>query len=65
MIIREFRECIEKNYKLVPTGGGNSFGEILCYEIHINGLTFKMLAQKWNCSVKFLGQLIADHCERL
>lgn len=57
------------------------FGEILCFEIHsqpVNprmrcktttgfetGLTFKELAQKWGISVSFLGELIADHCERL
>jgi len=29
------------------------------------GLTFKELAQKWGISVSFLGELIADHCERL
>ena len=28
------------------------------------GLTFKELAEKWGISVKFLGELIADHCER-
>lgn len=52
------------------------FGEILCYEIHsqpINprmedgehGLTFKEIAAKWGITVKVLGVLIADHCERL
>lgn len=29
------------------------------------GLTFKELAQKWGISVKFLGELIADHCSKL
>lgn len=29
------------------------------------GLTFKELAQKWGISVTFLGELIADHCEKL
>lgn len=29
------------------------------------GLTFKELAEKWGISVSFLGELIADHCERL
>ncbi len=29
------------------------------------GLTFKELANKWGISVTFLGELIADHCERL
>ncbi len=29
------------------------------------GLTFKELAEKWNISVTFLGDLIADHCKKL
>lgn len=29
------------------------------------GLTFKELAQKWGISCKFLGELIANHCEKL
>ncbi len=29
------------------------------------GLTFKELAEKWGISVKFLGELIADHCKKL
>lgn len=29
------------------------------------GLTFKELAQKWGINVKFLGELIADHCRKL
>lgn len=29
------------------------------------GLTFLELAQKWGISVSFLGNLIADHCEKL
>lgn len=29
------------------------------------GLTFKELAQKWGISISFLGELIADHCDRL
>lgn len=48
------------------------FGEILCFEIHATadnprapkegGVTFKELAKKWNISLPFLGELIADHC---
>ena len=63
--IEGFRLYIEKLYKSAPTGCGGSFGEILCYEIHEGGLTFKELAKKWDCTVEFLGQLIADHCKRL
>jgi len=29
------------------------------------GLTFKEITQKWEISLKLLGELIADHCERL
>ena len=29
------------------------------------GLTFRELAKKWGISVTFLGELIADHCEKL
>jgi len=29
------------------------------------GLTFKELAQKWGVNVRFLGELIADHCKKL
>jgi len=29
------------------------------------GLTFDELAAKWGISIRFLGHLIADHCERL
>lgn len=74
--IKQFRQQIETAYALAPTGGGGSFGEILCYEIHSqpvnprmnlneSGLTFKELAAKWGISVSFLGELIADHCKKL
>ncbi|MFA5379928.1 MAG: hypothetical protein WC455_29480 [Dehalococcoidia bacterium] len=73
--IEQFRIEIERAYEKCPTGGGGSFGEILCYEIHsqpVNprmgmetGLTFKELAAKWGISVSFLGELIADHCRKL
>ena len=29
------------------------------------GLTFKELADKWGIPVRFLGELIADHCDKL
>lgn len=32
---------------------------------YCTGLTFKELAKKWDISVTFLGELIADHCEKL
>jgi len=65
MSIEEFRSHIENLYEKNPTGCGSSFGEILCYEIHENGLTFLWLADKWEISVSFLGELIADHCKKL
>ena len=68
----EFRTVIEERYEENPTGCGNSFDEILCYEIHhgadgvhTGGLTFKWLAKKWNISLPFLGELISDHCKKL
>ncbi len=64
-IIKDFRNKIEKDYQKHPTGCGGSFGEILCYEIHKNNLTFLWLAKKWRISVSFLGKLIADHCKKL
>lgn len=74
--IEAFRLIIEMCYKNAPTLCGGSFGEILCYEMHeqpINprlevgdrGLTFLELAEKWGISVSFLGEIIADHCNKL
>ena len=40
------RRRIEEQYKGKPTGCGGSLGEILCHELHSNGLTFKWLAEK-------------------
>lgn len=59
------RRRIEEQYEDNPTGCGGSFGELLCYEIHITGLTFIWLAEKWNISLPMLGELIWDHCKRL
>ncbi len=36
-----------------------------CTDGFETGLTFKELASKWGISVKFLGELIADHCSKL
>jgi len=63
--IDKCREIITEQYKNNPTGCGFSFDEILCYEIHENGLTFRWLAEKWNITLDFLGELIYDHCKRL
>lgn len=59
------RGLIEDAYAEHPTGTGGSFGEILCHEIHENGMTFSWLAQKWGLSLPTLGELIWDHCKRL
>jgi hypothetical protein len=63
--IERLRRLIEEQYRDRPTGCGNSFGEILCYEIHTAGLTFVWLAEKWGVSLSTLGDLIADHCRQL
>lgn len=59
------RRLIEKQCRSNPTGCGGSFDELLCYEIHENGLTFNWLAKKWGISLPTLGELIYDHCKRL
>lgn len=59
------RRRVEEQYATHPTGCGGDFGEILCWEIHTNGLTFLWLAEKWNIPVSILGELIWDHCKRL
>lgn len=59
------RESIVEQYKKHPTGCGGSFGELLCWEIHTNGMTFIGLAEKWDISLPTLGELIKDHCDRL
>ena len=59
------RRDIENQYEQYPTGSGGSFGEILCHEIHEEGLTFVWLADKWGISLNTLGELIWDHCKRL
>lgn len=63
--LSRLRRSIEEQYREHPTGCGNSFGELLCYEIHIGGLTFCWLAEKWGVSLPMLGELIWDHCKRL
>ncbi len=60
-LLSDIRLSIERQYRGKPTDCGNSFGEILCWEIHTNGLTFYWLAEKWGLSLSLLGELIADH----
>lgn len=63
--LERLRQVIEDQYDARPTGCGTSFGELLCWEIHTNGLTFIWLAEKWGVSLPVLGELIWDHCKRL
>ncbi len=63
--LARLRRLIEEQYHSSPTGYGASFDELLCYEIHERGLTFKWLAQKWGLSLPTLGELIYDHCKGL
>jgi len=63
--LQRLRRLIEEQYFPRPTGTGGSFGEILCHEIHQNGMTFIWLAQKWGLSLPTLGELIWDHCNRV
>ena len=63
--IEYIRRSIVEQYSEHPTGCGNSFGEILCHELHTNEMTFIKLAQKWGISLSLLGELVWDHCKRL
>ncbi len=63
--IVRLRRLIEAQYAQRPTGCGGSFDEILCWEIHANGMTFKWLAKKWGISLPTLGEIIRDHCRKL
>ena len=63
--LERIRRLIEESYHPRPTGCGTSFGEVLCWEIHTNGMTFIWLAEKWGLSLPMLGELIWDHCKRL
>ena len=46
--IIEFREHIEKSYQSCPTGGGGSFGELLCYEMHSQPINPRMRCKTMN-----------------
>ena len=63
--LARLRRLIEQSYAGNPTGCGGSFGEILCWEIHVNNMTFVWLAKKWGINLSTLGELIWDHCKRL
>ena len=65
MALTHKRDLIVEQYIDHPTGCGCSFDELLCWEIHSNGMTFKWLAQKWGISLPTLGEIIWDHCKRL
>lgn len=63
--LESLRASIEEQYRASPTNCGGSFGELLCYEIHSNNLTFSQLAKKWGLPVTTIGELIYDHCKKL
>jgi hypothetical protein len=65
MRLERLRTLIEGQYYEHPTGCGGSFDEILCWEIHSNGMTFNWLAEKWGISLPTLGELIYEHCKGL
>ena len=58
--LASLRRQIIQQYAHHPTGCGGSFGELLCWELHTNGLTFAWLAEKWGLSLATLGELIWD-----
>jgi len=59
------RNHIVEQYKEHSTNCGSSFGELLCYELHVSNITFIQLAKKWGISLPTLGELIKDHCDKL
>lgn len=63
--LTQTRNHIVEQYRDHSTGCGSSFGELLCYELHSNNITFIRLAKKWGISLPTLGELIKDHCDRL
>ncbi|MCK5023831.1 MAG: hypothetical protein KAS04_06655 [Candidatus Aenigmarchaeota archaeon] len=63
--IERIRAEIEEQYESNPTECGGSFGELLCWELHTNEMTFIHLAKKWGISLDLLGELIWDHCKKL
>ena len=64
LIVMDYSEDYNK-YQGLPLDTTGDFAELLCWEMHTNGQTFKWLAEKWEISLPFLGELIADHCRRL
>ncbi len=63
--LERMRRIIVEQYEKQSTGCGGDFGELLCYEIHNEGLTFIKLSKKWGINLTLLGELLADHCRRL
>lgn len=58
------RRLIGKGYESNPTGCGRSFGEMLCWEIHENGMTFNWLAEKWGVSLPRDGRSASEHADQ-
>lgn len=46
--IEKFRDHIVKTYSHCPTGGGGSFGELLCHEIHGQPVNPRMRCKTMN-----------------
>jgi len=63
--LSHLRETITKQYSNTGLDCIGDFGQILCWEIHSNDMTFIYLASKWGISLPTLGELIKDHCDRL
>ena len=63
-IVKAHSEDYNK-FQELPLDSRADFGELLCWEIYTNGMSFVHLAEKWNLSLDCLGELMADHCRRL
>lgn len=61
--VDELREMIvrEHGFWWYP----NDFGEILCYHIHEEDMTFKKLTKHFDITLDELAEVIADHIRRL
>lgn len=46
--INQFRKHIENSYKNAPTNCGESFGEILCFELHDQPINPRMKSKTFN-----------------
>lgn len=63
--IKRLGRLVEREYETEPTGTGSGLGEILCHEIHEEGMTFVWLTENWGVSLPTLGEIVWDHCKLL